>query len=73
MEELRLAMKREGIPRKWINSVATTLGINSLEDLTSMQRETVDLAPRIYHRRIINLRNAYNIARTMWDLPDYDD
>jgi hypothetical protein len=73
MEELRLAMKAGGIPRQWRDRLATILGIQSLEDLAAMKRDTVDLAPRIYHRRIINLFNAYNIDRTMWDLPEDDN
>ena len=73
MEELRLAMKAVGIPRHWRDRLATILGIQSLEDLAAMKRDTVDLAPRIYHHRIITLRNAYNIDRTMWEEPEDDN
>ena len=73
MEELRLAMKAGGIPRQWRDRLATILGIQSLEDLAAMKRDTVDLAPRIYHHRIITLRNVNNIDMTWWEEPEDDN
>lgn len=73
MEELRLAMKTEGIPRHWRDRLANILGIKSLQDLAAMKRDTVDLAPRIYHRRIINLRNVNSIDSTWWEEPEDDN
>ena len=66
MISLRLAMMAHDIPAKWTARLADGLGIQSVEDLESMQADAVDRVPKQFRTRIYNLRNTYAPDNATW-------
>jgi hypothetical protein len=52
-------MIKHGIPNEWTSTLADELSIQSVEDLKSMEMDSVDRVPIEFNQRIYDLRNCY--------------